>query len=127
MYNNNIGNFQESTTIVNACTKKSGNLLKASRKYLRMTDVYTAALLPTYPSLDDDSGFRHSFETEASLLLTQRTPTVTHDIIRRCWIDVAVWYCHIHAEAVRALSWIYFMYFLLFDGESVRLVKRLSW
>ena len=29
MYGNNILNFQESTTILNACTKKSGNLLKA--------------------------------------------------------------------------------------------------
>ena len=29
MYSNNILNFQESTTILNACTKKSGNLLKA--------------------------------------------------------------------------------------------------
>ena len=27
MYSNNIVNCQESTTIVNACTKKSGNLL----------------------------------------------------------------------------------------------------
>ena len=31
MYSNNILNFQESTTILNACTKKSGNLLKATR------------------------------------------------------------------------------------------------
>ena len=31
MYSNNIVNFQESTTILNACTKKSGNLLKAPR------------------------------------------------------------------------------------------------
>ena len=29
MYSNNIVNFQKSTTILNACTKKSGNLLKA--------------------------------------------------------------------------------------------------
>ena len=29
MYSNNILNFQECTTILNACTKKSGNLLKA--------------------------------------------------------------------------------------------------
>ena len=29
MYSNKILNFQESTTIVNACTKKSGNLLNA--------------------------------------------------------------------------------------------------
>ena len=33
MYSNNIVNFKESTTILNACTKKSGNLLKALRKY----------------------------------------------------------------------------------------------
>ena len=31
MYSNNIMNFQESTTILNACTKKSGNLLIAPR------------------------------------------------------------------------------------------------
>ena len=31
MYSNNIVNFQESTTILNAWTKKSGNLLKAPR------------------------------------------------------------------------------------------------
>ena len=31
MYSNNIPNFQESTTILNACTKKSVNLLKAPR------------------------------------------------------------------------------------------------
>ena len=33
MYNNNIVNFQESTTILNACTKTSGNVLKESRSY----------------------------------------------------------------------------------------------
>ena len=35
MYSNNIMNFQESTIILNACTKKkSGNLLKAPRIYV---------------------------------------------------------------------------------------------
>ena len=34
MYSNNILNFQESMTIVNACTKKSGNLLNARRIYI---------------------------------------------------------------------------------------------
>ena len=29
MYSNNILNFQESTAILNACTKKSGNLLNS--------------------------------------------------------------------------------------------------
>ena len=33
MYNNSIVNFQESTPILNACTKKSGNLLKVPRMY----------------------------------------------------------------------------------------------
>ena len=34
MYSNNILNFQESTTILNACTKKSGNLLNAPFIYI---------------------------------------------------------------------------------------------
>ena len=31
MYSNNIVNFQESMAIINACTKKSGNLLHVQR------------------------------------------------------------------------------------------------
>ena len=31
MYSNNMLNFQDSTTILNACKKKFGNLLKAPR------------------------------------------------------------------------------------------------
>ena len=34
MYSNNIVIFQESTTILNACTKKSGNLLKVPSIYI---------------------------------------------------------------------------------------------
>ena len=34
MYSNNIVNFQESTPILNACTKNSGNLLNAPRIYV---------------------------------------------------------------------------------------------
>ena len=34
VYSNNIMNVQESTTILNACTKNSGNLLKAPRSYI---------------------------------------------------------------------------------------------
>ena len=34
MYSNNIVNFQESMTILNACTKKYGNLSKAARTNL---------------------------------------------------------------------------------------------
>ena len=34
MYSNNILNFQESPTILNACTKKSGNLLKAPHTHI---------------------------------------------------------------------------------------------
>ena len=32
MYSNNVVNFQESTTILNTCTKKSENLLNAPRR-----------------------------------------------------------------------------------------------
>ena len=36
MYSHKLLNFQESTTILNACTKKSGNLLKAPRKLVHL-------------------------------------------------------------------------------------------
>ena len=91
-----------------------------------MTDVYTVASLPTKPSSDDDSGFRHVFVAEASLPLTQRAPAVTHNTIRLCWIDVTLWDYHINADTIRALSWIFFMCFLLSVGESPRLVKNME-
>ena len=37
MYSNNILNFQDSMTILNICTKKYGNLLKAPRKKEKVT------------------------------------------------------------------------------------------
>ena len=42
MYSNNIVNFKESTTILNACTKKSGTLLNAPRIYL---SIYLSILV----------------------------------------------------------------------------------
>ena len=39
-------------------------------------------------------------------------------------IVVPLWDCHIHADAGRALSWIFSMYFLLSDGGSPRLVQK---
>ena len=78
-----------------------------------MTDVYTEALLPTKPSLDDDSEFRNGFGAEASLLLAQSGPAVTPNTTRLCWINVTLWDCHIHADAVRVLSWNFFYIFPL--------------
>ena len=89
-----------------------------------MTYVYKAVLLPTKPSSDGDSGFRHGFGAEASLPLTKSAPTVTHDITRLCCIDITRRDCHIHANSVRSLSWIFFMYFFMSDEESPRLVKN---
>ena len=49
------------------------------------TYVCTSALLPTKPSSDDDSGFRHGFGAEATLPLGQSAPAVIHDTTRLCW------------------------------------------
>ena len=87
-------------------------------RYHTITDAYTTLLLLTKPSSDDDSGFRHGFGAEASLPLTQSAPAVSHDTTRLCQIVVALWDCLIHAVTVRALSWIFSMYFLLSDGDS---------
>ena len=50
MYSNNILNFRESTTILNARTKKSGNLLKAPRTSMLssvLTSLFTSSFLDT--------------------------------------------------------------------------------
>ena len=50
MYSNNIMNFQEPTTILNACTKKeSGNLLKAPRKWLLISQKHTEGCMSNFP------------------------------------------------------------------------------
>ena len=90
--------------------------------YHSLTDL--AVSLPTKPSSDDYSAFRRGFGAEASLPLIHSTLTVTHDNTRLCWNDVTLWVFHIHADAVKALFWIFYKYFLLSDGESPRLVKN---
>ena len=77
-------------------------------RYHTVTDVDKAALLPTKPSSDDDSGFRYGFGAETSLPLAQRAPAVSHDTTRLCRIVVTQWDCHIHTDAVRGLPWIFF-------------------
>ena len=47
MYSNNIVNFQESTTILNACTNKSGNLLNSPHTFDRHRDFIQEALYLT--------------------------------------------------------------------------------
>ena len=89
-----------------------------------LTDVCTTALLPTKPSSDNDSGFRHGFGVEASLPQAHSAPAVSHDTIRLCQSVVTLWDCHIRADTVRALSWIFSMYRLFSDGGSPRLVKN---
>ena len=96
------------------------------RRYHTITDVCTTALLPTKPSSDDDSSFRHGFGAAASLPLAQSAPAVSPDTTRVCQIVVNLWDCHIHADAVRVLSWIFFMYFFLSNGGSPRLVKKIE-
>ena len=49
MYSNSILNFQESTTILNACTKKSGNSFNAPRIYINIhTHTHTHTYIYIY-------------------------------------------------------------------------------
>ena len=93
-------------------------------RYHTITDVCITALFLIKPSSDDDSGFSHGFGAEASLPLAQSAPAVSHDTTRLCQIVVPLWDCNIHADAARALSWIFSMYFLLSDRGSPILVKK---
>ena len=47
MYSNSILNFQESTTILNACTKRSGNLLQAPHTHTH-THTHTYIYIYTW-------------------------------------------------------------------------------
>ena len=82
--------------------------------------------LLTKPSSDDDSEFRYGFGAEVSLPLAQSAPAVSHDTTRLCQIVVTLWDCHIHTDAIRALSWIFSLYFFLSDGGSPRLVMKME-
>ena len=93
-------------------------------RYHTVTDVCTTAFLPIKPLSDYDFGFRHDFGAEASLLLAQSAPAVSHDTTRLCQNVNTLWNCHIHANTVTALSWIFSKYFLFSDGGSPRLVKK---
>ena len=48
MYSRNTVNFQESTPILNACTKKSGNLLKALRLFVYIKRIYVCMCVCMY-------------------------------------------------------------------------------
>ena len=100
--------------------KYFSSLVHCDQKFWYNCIACTTALLPTKPSSDDDS----RFEAEAPLPLAQSAPAVSHDTTRLCQIVITLWYCHYHADAVRALSWIFSMYFLLSDEGSLTFVKN---
>ena len=50
------------------------------------TKKKTTAVQPTKSSSDDDSGVRHSFGANTSLLLTQSMPTVSYNTTRHCHV-----------------------------------------
>ena len=70
----------------------------------------TPVLLPIKSSSDDDPGFRHGFGAEASLLLTQGAPAVSHNTTRLYWMVFDLYECHIRSDAVTALFWIFFLH-----------------
>ena len=92
--------------------------------YHEIIDVRTTAFLLTKRSSVDEYGFRYGFGAEASLPLSQSPPAVSHDTAKLCQIAVTLWDCLIHADAVRDISWIFSMYFVLPDGGSLWLGKK---
>ena len=63
MYNNNILNLQVSMTILNACTKKSGNLLKVPR----------GLILPCATNIPSRSSFRCNFKKILYIYMCQKS------------------------------------------------------
>ena len=90
------------------------------------TAAKEAVLLPVKSSSDNDPGFRHGFGAEASLPLIQGAPAVSHNTTKLNWMVFNLCECHIRSDAVTALFWIFFIYFLFFAGESPILVKNVE-
>ena len=90
------------------------------------TTAKEAVLLPVKSSSDDDPRFRHGFGAEASLLLTQGAPAVSHNTTRLYWMVFNLYECHIHSDAITVLFWIFFIYSLFFAGVSPILVKNVE-
>ena len=83
-------------------------------------------MLPVKSSSDDDPGFRHGFEAEAPLPLSQGAPAISYNTNRLYWMVFNLYECHIRSDAGTALFWIVFIYSIFFDGESPIFVKNVE-
>ena len=83
MYSNNIVNFQESTTIVNACIKKAGNLLKAPR-----ITFCSKVKFQSFTQFPEDH-LPHLIVSTFLLLLCMFAAFVSYGI--NCFISVFTW------------------------------------
>ena len=70
MYSNNIVNYQESTTILNACTKMSGNLLTAPRIYIY---IYMLCSILSKFTVENAMQYSETFGKKKRLLLQSFT------------------------------------------------------
>ena len=76
---NNIVNFQESTTILNACTKKSGNLSKAPRTIFRRQPQISTRCIYHHTHTDTNNHIYDHTPVYANIINTNRhTHTHTH-------------------------------------------------
>ena len=93
MYSNNILNSQESMTILNACTKKSGNLLNTPRKFRIQLSIiwsnYSCILFYFMVNLENLKHFNVSF----SLSFFSLSPSI---IINYIYIYIYTLYIYIY-------------------------------
>ena len=95
MYSNNIVNYQESTTILNGCTKKSGNLLKAPRKYVQRSgniNWKTWYLKTTIVSVIVGSLGMITISKGDINTLPKYLPAVKKSIHGMDWLQKGLWY-----------------------------------
>ena len=90
MYSNNILNFQESTTILNACTKKAWRLIECTTYVYKLINLYNSYCRDNNSNTTKKAfirwwpwrrvGLKQGFGANASLLLTQCTPAEPYNI-----------------------------------------------
>ena len=99
IYSNNILNCQESTTILNACTKKSGNLLNAPRVYVCVCKLYQTKASPKTPLWNRMDGYSLLHKQLFKLNIWLKQLCLIWNIFHQCQTNifkVYIWLSGVH-------------------------------
>lgn len=107
--------------LMNAYFKFCFSLFQFVMKFfIQLTVAHTIVLLPTKPSSDDDSGFKHGFGARSIITTSPKQLSHISQYYKTMLDCCNLWDCYVHTDENNILPCIFFMYFSLFDGGRLR-------